>query len=82
MNILMLQDSETYSGIMMKYICIQAEDRDGRQPLHLAAQYGYNDVARILLDSRTDVNSRTKDAGKLQRELFTENKKVYSITFF
>ena len=49
MDTTMLQESETSSGIIMNYICIQAEDRDERQPLHLlAAQYGYINVAGQL----------------------------------
>jgi ankyrin repeat protein len=36
------------------------EDRFGQTPLHDAAQYGYKDIAGLLIDYGTDVNVRDK----------------------
>ena len=42
---------------------INEKDKDGQTPLHLAAQKGYVDIARALIDKGADVNAKNNYGG-------------------
>ena len=57
------------------------QDREGMSPLHLAAVYGYTEVAAILLDNRADINYRKAGQGDTALHMAAANKKVYMVAF-
>ena len=58
-----------------------SQDREEMSPLHLAAIYGYIEVAAILLDNRADVNYRKAGHGDTALHIAAANKKVDMVSF-
>ena len=58
----------------MEGIAIETKSPDGKTALHVAAQYGNEELVSILLEHGADIHARSTPKGKVKERKFYSNK--------